>query len=152
MRASKSKEIDGLSFTVQQLPGKRGSRLWFKLVRLLAPAMAKALGTLKLTGGASALMQNLDLSNLGDAVGMLAEKLTPDEFEAIRDELLESATVTTGGNQFPLMTVYDDVMAGRVTTGLKVLQFAFEVNFGSFFEGFLAEVGKAAGKALKSEG
>lgn len=135
-RESKSKEIDGMTFTVPQLPGKRGNRMAVRLIGMLAPMAAKALGGGKL--GDIKNLKNLELTNLSDAVQMLADKMTPEQFEAMQNELLEEAQVVVDGNQIRLMPVFDNLMAGKALTSFKLFSFALEVNFGNFFDGGLA--------------
>ena len=92
-------------------------------------------------------LKELDLSNAGEAAQMLFETFSENDFEALIRELLESATVEHEGHTIPLMPVFDVVMAGKPGTILKLLKFALEVNYGSFFGGFLGSVGQLAGKA-----
>jgi hypothetical protein len=149
VRAIESREIDGLTFQVQQLPGRRGSRLSARLMRMLLPAAAEAVGG---GGKLPTGLADLDLSGLGKAAQTLFERLTVEEFESIREELMEGAMVTMeNGNTVALKPVFDDVMAGRAFTTLKLMQFALEVNFKDFFGGVLAAAVAAGKAALQSK-
>lgn len=144
MRVEKSKEIEGITFTVQQLGGKRAMRLWTKLFRIVAPALAKTLEGNSLTG---MTLAKLDLKSLGDAVQLLTDKLTPDEFDAMRDELFETAFAVWEGQTVPLNRMQDEIFAGRVLLAFKVLRFALEVNYGDFLGGLLGAMPAAASKS-----
>src|SRR5262249_40615789 len=87
------------------------------------PALAKLAGVAK--GG----LGDLQVDALGEAVGLLFEKLSDDELESITRELLAAATA----NGAPLMPQFDLMLQGRIDTILKLLKFALEVNYGNFF-------------------
>jgi hypothetical protein len=132
-RRAETQTIDGVQFTVQQLPAMRSMKLMHKLAKALGPAMLKAVGS----GGS---LKELNLGNAGDAAQMLFEKFSADDFEALIRELLETALVTRGGSQIPLMPVFDDEMCGKPDTVLKLLRFALSVNYQSFWKGLSASV------------
>jgi len=140
---TEEKEIDGLRFSVTQLPGMRGLRMSVRLGKLLGPALARAAGAA--TGG----LASLDVSKLSGAVDALFEHLTEDEIESVTKALLESCLVTIEGKTGPLMPMFDTVMGGKVATVYKLLRFAFEVNFGNFFGG-LAALGAQFGAGPES--
>lgn len=140
-RATQSQDIDGTMFAVSQLPAMRSMRLMHRLAKAVGPALLKA------AGGKAVSLKELDLSNAGEAAQMLFETFSENDFETLIRELLESATVEHEGRTIPLMPVFDVVMAGKPGTILKLLKFALEVNYGSFFGGFLGSVGQLAGKA-----
>ncbi len=135
-RKTESRDIDGLGFSVTQLPGMRAQKMLPRLGKILGPAVAKLGGMAKGLGG-------LDVGALGDAAEALFSTLTPEEYESLTRELLETAQVTQEGKTAPLMRQYDDVMAGRVMTGVKLLAFALEVNFGDFLPVILASANAA---------
>lgn len=128
-RASRSRMIDGLTFTVQQLPATRGLLLFHKLLRCVGPSILRSLGTGKL----SLDLKSLNLASVGDALERVLEKFSAEDLDAMRRDLFETATVTEGAQTLPLAQVFEEAMAGRPFTTLKALQFALEVNFESFF-------------------
>lgn len=140
-RATQSQDIDGTVFAVTQLPAMRSMRLMHRLAKAVGPAMLKAVG------GKAVSLKELDLASVGDAAQMVFETFSENDFEALIRELLEGATVDHEGRTIPLMPVFDLVLAGKVGTILKLLKFALEVNYGSFFAVFLGNVGQLAGKA-----
>ncbi len=125
MVETKFKEIDGARYGVSQLPAMRGLRMFNRLTRVLGPALTKAAAA-------------DGLGSLPDALLLLTEKLSDDELEAITRELLYNATQ----NEAPLMSLFDTLMAGKTGTVLKLLAFAVEVNYASFFDALRSAVGK----------
>lgn len=151
MRESKTREIDGLSFTVQQMPVKRSIKLMHKLARAGVPALLKAVGTTKLDGlgetlGLKSLLENLDLSNFGEAATMLFDKFSESDLDHAMAELFESATVEGEGKTLPVLKALDVVISNPGTV-LKALGFALEVNYGDFSGAFLAAAGTLQPKA-----
>jgi hypothetical protein len=119
----REKEIDGIKFTVRQLPAMKALRMLNRLTRTVGPAVA-SLGA----GG-------LDMASLPEALAKLGEKLSDAELESITRELLADTTFqpVDGGPGGELMKVFDQTLAGRPETTLKLLAFALEANFANFF-------------------
>lgn len=138
-QVTQEREIDGMSFAVTQLPGMRGLKLLARLGRVLGPAVAKALA-----GASNGLKGEVDFEVMGEAVGTLFERLTEKELEEVTRELLQAATV----DNRPLLQGFDVTMQGKTLTILKVLLFAFEVNYGSFLD-VLKDLGAKHAKASK---
>lgn len=121
----KTKEIDGISFTVRQLPAMKSLRMLNRLTRTIGPALT-ALGA---TGG-------LSLDSVGEALAKLGDKLSDAEAESIARELLSDATFqpadgSPGGELLPRI---DLALQGKPETLLKLLAFALEANYGNFFD------------------
>jgi len=135
MREAQTREIDGIPFTVQQLPAMRAAKLSHRLGSVVGPAIAKI--------AAGAAKDELDLSQLGDAVQILFDRLPEKEFEALIKELLETAQVTINGQTAPLMPAFDAVFTGKISTLFKVLKFSLEVNFADFFDAAAPLIRKA---------
>ena len=125
MIATQEKTIDGLRFAVTQLPAMKAFRTLNRIGRALGPALAKGLGALK------GKLGDASVEALGGAATELFARLSDDELEALTRELLTFCTV----DGKPLMPQFDLVMQGRMGTLLKLLRFAFEVNYGDFFAG-----------------
>lgn len=150
---TKETSIDGMTVTVTQLPAMKALRLMGRLGKTLGPALAKAAGAMQ-NGGLES-----NVAVLGDAVHVLFDRLSPDEMEQLTRELLETATVTctvpATGQPYngPMMPVFNTVFQGRMPSLLKTLKFAFEVNYGNFFDGLrdLAAQHLATGKGSNSE-
>jgi len=121
MVETKTRSIDGLNFGVTQLPAMRGLRLFNRLGRVLAPAVARA--------AASQTDGEVQLEGLAGALDLLFAKLSDDELEGITRELLWNATVEGR----PLLQELDATLGGKVGTLLKLVGFAVEVNYGGFF-------------------
>lgn len=153
-RTTETRSIDGMTFTVQQLGGKPAGRLFVRLSSYLFPALsqgASALDKLDLKAGLNAEM---DLGTIGRGLSAAArtlfEKLTEDEYEALLNQLLETAMVRSPkGGDVPLMPLFDDMMAGKVLTQMKLLAFALEVNFRDFLPALGGLQGLAAGAASR---
>ena len=138
MLETKKRDIDGFTFTVMQLPGKRGLRLWRRLGKILGPSLARA---------AASASGQVDFAGLAGAVEALFDNLTETELDAVVDELTGNALVLYEGSERPLKEVYDVLFAGRVETQLKLLMFALEVNYSGFFVGLRALVSPLLARA-----
>lgn len=130
MRKTVTREIDGLTFTVQQMPGTRGMRLGYELFSVLLPSIGKSLG-----GDAA----------FADVSQMFFDRMPGPAFEKLWKELLETTIVLDEKGERPLMPVLDDVMAGKFLTLLKLVTFALEVNFSDFLPQLAALKGQLAG-------
>lgn len=120
--------IGGVRYTVQQLPVTRALRLSAKLGGILAPALAKA--SKSVAGTNLDNIAGLDISLLGDALETLMMKMTPDELEFCTKELLY--VLEKDGKD--ISRSFDTEFCGELLTVFKLLRFAFEVNFGDFFD------------------
>lgn len=129
MRETRSKDIDGVTFTVQQLPALRASRLLFKLTKAVSPAVMKLAGA----GDLRNLMR-ADTSALSEAASMLFQAFTPEEFDALVREVLEGATITVDGRTVAALPGVDLELAGKTATLMRGVWFALGVNFGDFFD------------------
>lgn len=145
MRDREAKEIDGLRFTVQQLPGMRGVKALNRVGRALGPAFAAGLAGVMQVADVKGGLKTLKLGNLGDMdvaklgpalermIATLFQNLSDDELEWMINEFTSQATVVVNGNEVVLdRAVFDEVMRGRAGTVFKLLGFAFRVNYGSF--------------------
>lgn len=132
----REKEIDNMTVRVSPHRARAGARL---LARLLKHA-----------GNVLAEMRGLDLKNVADvevaafgpAISALFRSLTPDEFDSVSADILTHTTVIapddSGTNKVWDLSKpahIDQVFTGSLMTLAKVLAFALEVNYGSFFAG-----------------
>lgn len=145
MRESQSKTIDGLTFTVGQLPAMRAVKLMHRLARAVGPAMLKSLAGANVASVKDIANLDLNLGDAADGVAMMFDKFTENDLEALIRELFETATVVHNGNTVPLMPVFDHVMQGRAGTVMKAVKFALEVNYQDFLGALLAQVAGAKG-------
>jgi hypothetical protein len=133
------REIDGSEYTVTQLDAWRAMRLLARVGAVIGPALSVAADA-----AATGDVMGMSADKAGSVIASLAAKLTPEELEAITRELLWNALRDDrpiSGKQFGLE------MAGQMATVFKLLFFAFEVNYGDFFDaarGLLAKMPRAA--------
>ena len=120
MVKTETREIDGLTFEVTQLPFMRQGKVFARLAAAFGPALAKMAD-----GG-------LD-RELGSALEVLFARLTESEFDYLVKALLETAYVRDGDRRICVGQNPDAVLSGRNMTGLKLLKFAVEVNWQDFF-------------------
>lgn len=127
----KQKEIGGVTFAVTPLPGKKALRMQPRLARIFAPALAQA------------------GEDIGAALDSLFLRLTPDEYEAITQELLYNATAD-GVPLFNAGGCFDALFTGRSELVPQLLRFAIEeVNFAGFFDAFGGMLKRLAAGAPK---
>ena len=143
---SQVKEIDGQTWEVSQLPGMRALKMFRRLGNAFGPCLAKML-----SNGLDIKQGRMNLTGVGEAVGVLFERLSEAVLESIVREFLGNAVVDGKVLFATNSTAYfDTVMAGRTPTVLKALAFAIEVNYGSFFDVLRGLVNSEAVKALNS--
>lgn len=135
-RAQKEKTIDGLTFTVQQLPAMRSLKLMHRLGKTIGPALLKSLSGAP--SGATVKVGNINVADMADGVALLFDRLSADDAESIVRELFETTMVTENGQTFQLMPVFDNVLAGKMSTLFKAVRFALEVNYQDFLPALLA--------------
>jgi len=138
---TQDKVIDGLNFSVTQLPGRKGSRLFTRLMRAIGPSIGLALGEV---GEGVTSIADLDVSKvmaaLGKSLPRLVEDLKPEEIEGIQDALFETASVDIDGRRFQVKDKFDVIFKGKPLAVYKLMYFAIEVNFGFFGEGGLGSL------------
>lgn len=134
----KSRTIDGLEITITQLPYMRAARLLARLGRLAAPAIARVEKVL--AGG----LGDINVGAMLDAVSALLLVLSEEDIQELHEILLKDSAEYKGK---PLWGQMDFLLAGQVATGMKILAFALEVNYGDFF----AALSEAASKPQVTE-
>lgn len=127
-------EIDGIRFTISQLPGMRGLRVFSRLTKMLGKAgpAAKALisGGTKDAGAVLAILGGMEEEDL---VFVAKELLAPCVFSGPADV-----------GQGNAADRFDVLFQGRIDLLFKVLLFALRVNYGSFSKGLSGSAGQAA--------
>lgn len=117
--------------TVSMLPGMKAQTLFWEMTRHIGPSIIKVFEALE--RDQIARLQSGDASGvtgIAAATEMLCSKLTKQEFEYIRRELL--ALVHYEGQ--PISKVADLIFQGKTFTLWRVLAFAIEVNYLDFFD------------------
>lgn len=138
MLKTEKRTIDGAEYSLMQLPARRAATLFYKLSGAVGPALGKLASGMK--GGVS--FGDLDISSIGDAVGVLVERLPPADFDAAMTEMLFQ--LRRDGKPIVDGAAFDAAMSGQVLTILKIYQFAFELNFADFFSALRGKQAEAA--------
>lgn len=139
MIETKEKIIGDSTYAVTQMPAMRAIKLQARLLKLVGPSLAAMIVSDP---------ENPD-SCLPMAVGLLADKLNPDDFENLVITLLQG--VRKDGVEISKDKANLD-FAGKLNELYLVLQFVLEANFSDFFQdgGIIAELKKAADKTRVS--
>lgn len=141
MPEPEKRDIDGYSFTVSKLPGRRMTRVFVRLTKAVGKGGSGLGGLLKkgaIEDQASAILSLLGAVDEDDVMFIANELLTPCTYRAPDG---------SGGNP---SDNFDTLFQGRIDLLFKVLVFALQVNFGSFFKG-LSERAAAQAAAPKAE-
>jgi hypothetical protein len=110
--------------TVTQLDGNRGGALGVRLVHLVGPSIVSLVGA----------MEGNETSKAVDAAQALIAKLTPDEFDRIKTEVLRGAQAKYNGEFTDVDTKFiGEAFAGHPGSLYKLIGFALKVNFQNFF-------------------
>lgn len=147
MIESKDKKIDDLNVTVTQFGARRGLKLKVKLLKIFGPALVKMVEGLDLGSDKKFTLENdVDLDKLGDGVKLLFERVDEDQTLALVEEILADTKISTPDGKITsedIAKVFDMVFSGNYLTMYKVVGFALEVNYGSFFgEGGIGKIAK----------
>jgi hypothetical protein len=138
-----SKKIDGIDFTVQQMPGMASVRFLAVMGQKIGPALS-VIGR-ELQGVKS--LKDLNEGAIGAVVAAAILNISPDDAESITRELLSLTTAIEGGRNVDVANQFDDFFQGRPALAFKVMAFSLEVNYGGFFDIVRALVSKATDKA-----
>ena len=124
MRKSVTREIDGTTYTIKQVdPMTAVADVGRLLAKALGPAFAKAAAGV--------------LASVGEAAGLLFERLSADEIRTLVTKLLrgEGCTALWEGKTLPLDGLFDHLFEGKPFSVVKLLAFAIEVNYQDFSDG-----------------
>ena len=140
-RKTDIRTINGFELTTVQLPSMRGSRLRFRLAKLLAPA-AGALRGKSLTD-----LQALDVADIAPAIMAIATQLDDAAHDALMLELLICTSVVVDGPSGKVKydltkaAAIDQAFGSDVDALWAAAKTSLEVNLGGFFG---ASAGSAA--------
>lgn len=146
MREADRREIDGLTFLIAPLPGRRATRAFHRLSKGILPAAAKAAGTATAArDGEGGLGVAAVAAGLSSGLDRLFADLPEAEFEALMDALFATVSVVHDGKSVAVSQVFDSIFAGKVSTVLKLMVACVEVSFGDFLP---ASLGALAAEAM----
>lgn len=133
MIKSDTRTIDEVSFTVTQMPATKGLRVLGFVGKRIGPALSgiiKAAKSLRMGE-----KDEVDFDVLAVSVGELLQSLDEGDMERLLKEMVYDKTIMqdeSGGKQVNAST-FDALFQGRVGLALKLIAFAFEVNYADFF-------------------
>ena len=132
MLESQDVDLDGHTFHVNMLPATKALEVLRRISRALGPSLAAVVAA---SNGAT--IGAIDISTVGPAFTTLFDRLDEAELKYLTKAFLETALVDGD----PLWRQIDTVFMGKTFSLMKLMRFAFEVNFGDFFaaaRGFVA--------------
>jgi hypothetical protein len=162
VREAQKKTISGIEVTVTPFPAGEALKIQALLLRLLGPAMGRALGALdNLKGAAKNLADiRIDGQGLAGAIAELSDKLGEDQFMAVLRRLLRGvqcvvqqdgqALVVDFGDDKKFETALDLAFGGQTMTVYPVIAFVLQVNYPDFFRKVLG-IGGLLGTILTSK-
>jgi hypothetical protein len=146
---SQTKIIDGNNVYVMPLLGETAVTVFYQLQKCIAPALVRALGSLKGSFSSekkvdlkSLLGSEIDISSLSDAIDSIHEKMTAQEWLSFLKTTLSCTTVNDRAVGDKMH--FDEVFSGKILLLYKVLWFTLEVNFGDFFGAVVPGATKAS--------
>lgn len=158
MLKTERKMIGEYEYAVTQLDAVKGSRVFTRLTKILAPAIVGlSSASTQIKGTKPADVDDVTGSKMFEALGKLAENLTEADVDFFRECFAASTDVMitdeqTGKQRSPkLSTIFGLHFAGKYDEMIEWLVFCFEVNFGSFFVqiGLRAQGSRAATEPSK---
>ncbi len=129
---TKARTIGRFEYRVTQLGFKRGNATWIRLLKVLGPVLGKLL-----EGGG---FKGIGVEGLSGGLSALAENLTQEDLEYFCEVFGESTIVHVSADKDPvLLPKYQEThFAGQYGEMLKWLAFCVEVNYSDFFAAFAA--------------
>lgn len=129
MREQKEVEIETsegtAKVTLTQLPGMQGGKLFVKLTGLLGPGISSLALALKAK----------DADAAGVAAGLLADRLSDSQFEAVTLQLLKGSRAAVGEDFVDLdKGGIDRLFEGHSSDLFKLVYESLRENYGSFFD------------------
>lgn len=115
---TQSKLIDGVEYSVTQLPARRALKLKAKLIKSFGSVFA------------SFISNGKDPDNLAKAIQLFSQSIDENQFESIIVELL--STARKRGHELTPSTI-DTEFAGDIAGIYKVSAYVIEVNYANFF-------------------
>ncbi|KKN75988.1 hypothetical protein LCGC14_0375450 [marine sediment metagenome] len=152
---TKETVIGNHTFKVSQLPASKARKLLVRLFKVAGPSLGKVLESLKGKNGKTGL-NDLNLGKISEGLALLANNVFEDDFEYVVNALLEGERIIYHvDGKWPVLSLEtsDILFAGKLDQMFKLIAFALEVNFSSFFAGSggLTNAIKRAGEAVTPE-
>src|SRR6266702_710808 len=122
MREPRTAQIDGFAYRIGTLPPRRALRLGNRIVRAAGP------GLVALVASPGSSLGDLDISVLGEVLRTVFAQLTPDEQDAIMEELFSAVQVEQNGRAAGVMAIFDAHFDGRLPAALQLMWVAFREN------------------------
>lgn len=129
-------DLDGFSYQITQLPARRATRLFNRLVRGVGPGLAMLLGDAVASGSFS--LADLNVLALAPALREAFDRLPDAEIDAIMDELFSTVRVVTKGESLELSKIFDAHFQGRTVAVYKLLWEALKTNYSDFSDALAA--------------
>ncbi len=130
MRKQETVEVEMASgpgeVTLTAMDGNTGGLLGVKLAQLFGPGIVALF----------AAMETNDMTKVSEGANMLLSKLSPEEFEKIKGQLLAGAQAALNGEFHNLDKAFiGEEFSGNLGSLLKLIIAALKLNFRNFFEG-----------------
>ena len=134
-----SKEIDGKVYEFQKLGAKVSLKLLLRISKIiggpLSVVLSRALGAAGKASIKGLMEADLSQFKIEDAVQMLMDNVNVDEALDIIEQLTSGDNVLCDGKKIVFNRHYE----GELLHLFKVAQAGFEVQYGNFFDAFLAK-------------
>lgn len=140
---SETRTIGDTTYRVTQLPAGKSRRLLVRLYKVLGPAFGKLLEGFDATsvtgGGKAPSLLDIKMESVSQAMSTLAIHLTEEDLEFVVDRLFtgDMVEMDVGDDKWVKLTKerVDLHFAGKLDEMFRLLAFALEVNYASFFAG-----------------
>lgn len=135
-----TREIDGITFTVTQMPAMKAVTLLTFIGKRLGPALARAVSSAQQALGAN--MTQEDVVVVAEGVGGLLNALEESDAERLLRDMVFDKTVMQfdGKGAHVKRDTFDALFQGKVGTVYKLIAFAFEVNYADFLDALRTKV------------
>lgn len=121
------------TFSLEQMSATRSTRVLLRLTRAVAEPFARFMTTSDAATIEKFLDSNVGLAKIGEAVGMLAENLSDDDFDYVMTCLFKGMTVNGKAYDGPGKAVHEATFRGKQRQLLSLLWEALRFNYADFF-------------------
>ncbi len=133
MRESEHKNIDGVDYTCEMMPGTLAQKTLVELTLLLGRPLLVSLAK-GFTGEGE-----VEIDELADAATLLlSERLNAESSDRLIKATLQGVTTSGAGYVAATDAAFDTHFRGRILHLYKVFAWSLEVNYRDFFDGALS--------------
>lgn len=125
--------IGDTEFSLEQMSATRSTRVLLRITRAMAEPFARFMSTADADTLDKFLSSNVGLARIGEALGMLAENLTDDDFDYVITCLFKGMTINGKLYDGIGKPLHESTFRGKQKAMLTLVWEALRFNYADFF-------------------